>query len=126
MNTAVAEAVAEIGATFPDSTVATVEDGGGVWVVIDPVDIGPSWTPRLTTLGFHVANTYPYADVYPHFVGADVCRADGGGHIEAVTPNGSFNGQPAVQVSRRSNRWNPANDTAALKARRVLDWLRES
>jgi len=28
-------------------------------------------------------------------------------------------------VSRRSNRWDPARDTAALKLHRVLLWFRE-
>jgi hypothetical protein len=27
-------------------------------------------------------------------------------------------------VSRRSNRWNAANDTAALKLAKVIEWLR--
>ena len=31
---------------------------------------------------------------------------------------------PAIQISRRSNRWNPDRDTAALKLARVLDWIR--
>lgn len=123
MNTVIAQALAEIEVMFSSSTVTAVEDENGVWVVVDPVDIGPLWTPRLTMLGFYIANTYPYADVYPHFIGADVARAQGGGYIEAVTPNGSLNGRPAVQVSRRSHRWNPANDTAALKAQRIIDWL---
>jgi hypothetical protein len=33
--------------------------------------------------------------------------------------------RPAAQVSRRSNRWNPALDTATLKLMRVLRWFAE-
>ena len=36
---------------------------------------------------------------------------------------GPFTGA-ATMVSRKSNRWNPAQDTAALKLAKVLDWIR--
>lgn len=121
---AITEAIQEIEATFPDSDVTVKEDGAGVWVTVDPVDLGPKWTPASTTLTFHLANTYPYAEVYPHFLGADVVRTEGGGHVQAVTPNASWDEKPAVQVSRRSNKWDASRDTAAIKALRVLDWLR--
>jgi hypothetical protein len=31
--------------------------------------------------------------------------------------------RPALQLSRRSNRWSAATDTAVLKAVKVLTWL---
>ena len=124
MNAASEVAIRELVDQFPDAEVQMVEDAGGVWVTLAPVDLGPNWKPRSTWLGFHIPNTYPYADVYPHFVGADVVRSDTNGHIEAVSPNASCNGTPAVQLSRRSNRWSPTADTAALKARRIIDWMR--
>ena len=124
MNTATTEALEEIAATFPDAAVTTAEDANGTWVTIDTVDLGPRWMPNITQLTFHIATTYPYADVYPHFLGADVVRTEGG-YADAVTPGHTANGKPVVQVSRRSNNWNPATDTAALKALRVIDWLRD-
>ena len=36
----------------------------------------------------------------------------------------SFQGQPAIQVSRRSNRLNPETDTAALKLLKVVTWMK--
>lgn len=124
MNAAVTQAIEEIEVTFPDATVTIKEDAAGVWVTVDPVDLGPNWTPSSTAFTFHLASTYPYADVYPHFLGANVVRTEGGGYVEAVTPNAAWDGHPAVQVSRRSSKWNAVNDTAALKGLRVLDWLR--
>jgi hypothetical protein len=32
--------------------------------------------------------------------------------------------EPAIMLSRRSNRLNPETDTAALKLAKVLDWIR--
>lgn len=36
----------------------------------------------------------------------------------------AFEDRPAVQISRRSNRLNPATDTAVIKLHKVLAWLR--
>ncbi|MCZ7579107.1 MAG: hypothetical protein M5U18_19520 [Dehalococcoidia bacterium] len=36
----------------------------------------------------------------------------------------SFEGVPAIQISRRNNKLDPATDTAALKVAKVLEWLR--
>lgn len=35
-----------------------------------------------------------------------------------------YEGRSAIQISRRSNRLNPATDTALIKLLKVLDWLR--
>jgi hypothetical protein len=124
MNSAITEAIDEVRAAFPDTTVTCEEVAGGAWVTITPVDLGPRWTPQTSPLTFHIADAYPYADVYPHFLAPDVVRTDTGSYVEAVTPNASWNGHPALQVSRKSNKWSPAHDTAALKALRVVEWLR--
>jgi hypothetical protein len=34
-----------------------------------------------------------------------------------------WNDRQALQLSRRSNRWNPATDNAALKAEKVIKWF---
>ena len=74
-------------------------------------------------LGFHITFQYPYADVYPHFTNADLARSDGG-HLEGGFGTASFQGQPAIQISRRSNRLNPETDTAALKLLKVVTWMK--
>ena len=36
----------------------------------------------------------------------------------------TFEGRPAMQLSRRSNRLDPETDTEAIKLHKVLTWLR--
>lgn len=124
MTEEVAAAVEEIRAAFAEAAVTVRGDGdGGALVVVDPVDPGPSFVQDVTWVGFHITFQYPNADVYPHFVREDLSRRDGQPLGEATSPS-SFDGRPAVQLSRRSNRLNPAADTAALKLLKVLEWLR--
>jgi hypothetical protein len=123
----VAAAVHDIGRAFPAATVTLNPDAdGGAWVTVDPVVLGDRWAPTTTWLGFHIASTYPYADVYPHFLDASVRLADGGGLPQAVTENATFPGRAerCLQVSRRSNGWDPTKDSAANKAMKVIAWLR--
>lgn len=124
-NPAVSRAVEELRTCFPDAEVDATDTGdGGVTVTINPVELGPVYVQRDTWLRFAISFQYPYADVYPLFVRPDLTRVDGNGHGTGVT-QGSFNGEPAMQLSRRSNRLNPAVDTAALKVMKVVKWLRE-
>lgn len=119
----VADAIEEIRGTFESSTVTVKEDGeGGAYVRIDPVDPGAPYTQRETWIGFRITAQYPYADVYPLFVRPDLTRTDGAALGEGMAPN-SFDGQPAIQVSRRSNQLNPATDTAVIKVLKVLAWM---
>jgi hypothetical protein len=123
MTPPVSEAVDEIKTTFEGSDVVAREDGeGGAYVRIDPVDPGAPYAQRETWIGFRITAQYPYADVYPLFVRPDLSRNDGQPLGEGLTPN-PFDGQPAVQVSRRSNHLDPATDTAALKVLKVLRWM---
>ena len=118
------QALDEIRDAFPAAAVEVVPDGaGGGFVVVDPIDLGPHYSPSSTWLGFHISTAYPDADVYPHYI-ARVMRVDGLPHGPALQVV-EWQGREALQVSRRSNRWNPDRDNAVLKAHRVLTWLRE-
>jgi len=120
----VAEAVEEVRATFDQMKVEVREDGeGGAFVFVEPVDPGEQYEQRATWIGFRITFQYPNADVYPHFVRGDLSRRDGRalGDGTSVT---TFEGRPAVQLSRRSNHLNPESDTAVLKLLKVLQWLR--
>lgn len=124
---AIQNAIDELRHTFPETTVTYVPDGqGGAWVTIDEVPLGPAFTPSSSWMSFQITYPYPEADVYPHFVRPDMVRSDGAGHGEgfALTSFGPRN-EPAMQLSRRSNRLNPAVDTAATKAIKVLRWLEQ-
>jgi hypothetical protein len=107
---------------FPDATVEVREDADGVVVLLDPVDPGPPYVQRETWIGFRITFQYPYSDCYPHFVRGDLARADSAGPGEGMTVT-TFENRPAVQISRRSNRLNPATDTALVKLHKVLHWL---
>jgi hypothetical protein len=122
MTPEVAGAIDEIRAAFPDAAVEAREDGDGVIVIVDPVDPGPPYVQRATWIGFRITFQYPYADVYPHFLRGDLTRVDGAALGEGITAT-RFEDHSAVQVSRRSNRLNPATDTAVLKLIKVLHWL---
>lgn len=123
----IVEAIAEIRDSFAESTVTIDGDGaGGAWVVIDPVPLGPSFAQDDSWIAFLITFAYPDADVYPHFVRPDLSRIDGaalGAGFSQTT--WGLTGNPGMQLSRRSNRLNPAVDTAATKLFKVLKWLNE-
>ena len=123
MNPEVDAAVAELRTKFPGVEVTSQEDGdGGAIVTMFPIDPGPSHIQGETWLKFAINCQYPYSDVYPLFARADLTRVDGSNHGPGITV-GSFQGEPALQLSRRSNRRDPALDTAARKVARVIEWL---
>lgn len=120
----VADAIGEIEATFEGATVSIDEDGdGGAYVIVDPVDPGEPYEQDETWIGFQITFQYPFSDVYPHFVRADLRRNDGAGLVEGMSM-GSWRERQAVQISRRSNHLDPQTDTAVIKLHKVLDWLR--
>ena len=121
---AVEKAIGDLRACFPNNPLEVVPDGsGGAFIIMQAIPLGPPWAQSDTWIGFQITFQYPYADVYPHFIRPDLSRLDrkplgaGLGHAQ-------FRGQAAVQVSRRSNKLNPATDTATLKLLKVLKWLR--
>lgn len=120
----VAEAIDAIRTTFDPDRVTVREDGeGGAFVLIEGVHLGDLYQQSETWVGFRITFQYPYADVYPHYVRGDLSRKDGRPLGEA-TSRATFEDRPAVQLSRRSNRLNPAADTAVIKLMKVLEWLR--
>ena len=123
MTPEVQAAIDEIREAFPATRIDTAEDGqGGAFVTLDDVALEGPYEQTKTWIGFQITHTYPYADVYPHFVRHDLSRRDGKPLGEG-TGVGAFRSQAAIQISRRSNRLNPVTDTAALKLLKVLRWL---
>ncbi|MGO4299357.1 hypothetical protein [Leifsonia sp. RAF41] len=124
---AIEEAIGELCATFPNAAVTYEGDGvGGAWVMIDAVPLGSIYEQESSWIAFQITFPYPEADVYPLFVREDLRRKDGQPHgdgFQSVT--WGPHGRPGTQLSRRSNRLNPAIDTAATKVLKVLKWLTE-
>jgi hypothetical protein len=120
----VVTAIDELEAAYPGVAVAHREDDeGGAFVIVDLVLLGPPYVQATTWVGFHIPFNYPFADIYPHFVRGDLARLDGQALGEG-TSGGTFEGRPAIQLSRRSPRRDAGIDTAVLKLDRVLGWLR--
>ena len=124
MNPEVADAIEKIRATVQPSLVTVREDGeGGAFVIVEGTDPGPLYEQPDTWIGFRITFQYPYSDVYPHYVRGDLTRRDQQPLGEGTSP-ATFEGRPAIQLSRRSNHLNPATDTAVIKLLKVLTWLR--
>jgi hypothetical protein len=120
---AVRQAITEIEGTF-ESGVTTREDGqGGAYVIVEDAPLAGPWTQDSTWVGFHIAHTYPYADVYPHFIRGDLTRRDGQPAIGPAMSHTQFEGRQGIQLSRRSNRRDPQRETALMKLLKVLEWM---
>lgn len=121
-NPAVAAAIDAVRAQFVDHQVEVTPDGaGGANVIIHSIEVGDRYNPSSTWLGFQVNAAYPASDVYPHYLGV-VTRVDGQPHGQGVGPT-TWQERAALQLSRRSNGWNPAIDNAVLKAEKVIQWF---
>jgi hypothetical protein len=124
MKTEVVTGIDELKRQFAAATFSVREDGqGGAYVVMEPVPIGDRYRPTETWLGFHIPAQYPYADIYPVFMGADVVRAGGQSWVVPVTPGHTFEGRRALQVSRRNGAAQTNTQKAAAKILKVLDFL---
>lgn len=125
MKAGVEQALHALREAFPQAALAVEEDGaGGAYVLLEPVDLGAKFTPSSTWIGGHLPPQLPYADVYPLFIGAEVARKDRASFSAPITVGHKFRGRSALQISRRSNRLDPAVQTAAMKFQKVLHWLR--
>ena len=125
----VSAAVDELRAGFPGHEVlVTEEPQGGAHVIVDDLGLGPAYATPTSWIGFTLGFQHPLADVYPHFLRADLAYADGRPLQPPLNPGQTMPGfnRPAVMLSRRSNRWNPARDTAHLKLLRILAFLRSA
>lgn len=122
---AVEEAIAGLREAFAPSSLEAAPDGaGGAFVVLDPVPLGDTYRPGFSWYGFHLSAMLPDADVYPLYLRGDLVRTDGQPHRDTALQQVTWRGRSALQLSRRSNRRDPAIDSPARKAARVLDWFR--
>jgi hypothetical protein len=135
MKPAVEAAIADIRAGFPDHEVRVKPDSdGGAYVIIDSLEIGDSFTPHMSWLGFQITWTCPESDTYPHFIDLGV-RYVGQGETPNQYPEGNLPTSmtrnatmpgfelAAIQVSRRSNHRNAATDSPFQKLLRIIEFL---
>ncbi|GIK83306.1 MAG: hypothetical protein BroJett024_44110 [Alphaproteobacteria bacterium] len=121
---AVRRALEELERAYPDTGFSCRPDGeGGAFVMFEALPLGAPYEQSTTWMAFRIGFQYPNADVYPHYVRADLKRKDGRPLGEGMS-TATYEGRSAVQVSRRSNKLDPAVQTAVLKLEKVLAWLR--
>jgi hypothetical protein len=123
MQAQVSQAVEELKKQFASAKVDVTDDGnGGAHVLVDGIELSERFVPRHTWIAGHIPPQYPYADIYPVFIGAEVKRADGVAFQAPVTP-GNFAGRPAWQISRRNPTANRDLQPASSKFLKVLYFL---
>jgi hypothetical protein len=124
MKVEVSTSIDELKRQFSDSAFTIREDGqGGAYVVIESLSLGPRFRPDNTWMGFQIPAQYPYADIYPVFIGANTARVDGVAFSAPVTAGHNFEGRPAIQVSRRSGAAQNGLQKATAKILKILDFL---
>ena len=124
MKVEVSKGIEELKHQFNSSAFTVAEDNqGGAYVIIEHVSLGSRYNPDHTWLGFQMPAQYPYADIYPTFIGADVKRVDGRPFTPPVTPGHSFQGRSALQVSRRNGAAQTQSQKVTAKILKILDFL---
>ena len=124
MRAEVIGAIEELKNQFGGAPLTVSEDGqGGAHVIVELVPIGPRFRPDKTWMGAHITAQYPYADIYPVFIGGDVIRVDGVPFAAPITPVPNFQGRQALQISRRNNAIGSGPQTAVAKFLKILDFL---
>lgn len=124
MKVEVSASIDELRRQFAAANFIVREDNqGGAYVIIEPVTVGSKFIPPVSWLGFQIPPQYPYADIYPVFIGGNLRRADGQPFVPPVTPGHTFEGRPAIQVSRRNTVAQSGKQRASTKILKVLDFL---
>lgn len=124
MKVEVSAGIEELKRQFSTSSFAVREDGqGGAYVVMEPVTLGLKYRPAATWVGFQIPAQYPYADIYPVFIGGDVVRSDGVAFVAPVVSGHHFEGRLAIQVSRRNSAAQSGLQKVPAKILKVLDFL---
>lgn len=125
LNDSVVAAIEDLKACFPGSDVLVEPDGaGGARVAVEGIPLSETYQQKETWIAGHLVPQLPYADIYPLFVRGDLARADGRPLGSGLGAGQVFLGRSAVQASRRSNRRDPAVETASHKFLKVIEWLR--
>lgn len=125
MKLEVTQAIEELSRKFPGCALSFEDDGsGGARVLLENVAVGNKLAPGRTWLGGHITGQYPYADIYPLFMGAEVTRADGQAFAVPISSGHTFRGRAALQISRRNNQMQAIGQPAYAKFLKVIEFLK--
>lgn len=119
----VVKGIAELRGTFGTLNVRPTGDGGA-YVTVAEVALPPNLSLPHSWIGFLIPYSYDDVQVYGHFFPAELRYADGR-PLEGpgVQPGQTWEGKPAIKVSRNSPRWRSGVDSATMKVVTVLEWL---
>ena len=124
MKVEVATGIDELKRQFDPSPLTVRDDGsGGAFVIIESISLGKRYRPENTWMGFHIPAQYPYADIYPVFIGPNTARGDGVAFVAPITHGAHFEGRPAIQISRRSGAAQNGLQKATAKILKILDFM---
>ncbi len=124
MKVEISSAIEELKRQFCAATfIVREDDQGGAYVIMEPIELSRKYRPDSIWVGFQIPAQYPYADIYPVFIGGDVTRADGTTFQAPITPGHNFEGRVALQVSRRNSAAQSGFQKASTKILKVLDFL---
>lgn len=123
----VKEAIAEIAEVYGENNLEITETGdGGANVIVKNIELGDNFSPSSIWCGFSINHMYPNSDVYPHFINSDFkLPKDTDPKGLPIQYNKNWNNKSCIQISRRSKRWNPANDTALFKLQKVINYIKQ-
>ncbi len=94
MTPEVAQAIDEIAKQFTGHPLLIGDDlHGGACVIVEDLPLGPPYAADASWVGFHVTHNCPYADIYPHFMRADLSRRDHLALGEGISPGHIFRKQ---------------------------------
>src|SRR5437879_3731140 len=124
MKPEVAAAIEDLRVQFPDSVVTAIDDtAGGAYFFIENVELSDKFLPRKTWIGGRIVDGYPYADIYPIYIGSDVRRADGRPFEAPIAAGHNWQGRSALQISRANRNVQVSPQTARSKIMKVLHFL---
>lgn len=126
MMTEVENAILELKEHFKNNVFIVTEDNeGGALVIIEDVSFEERdhlYDQKSSWIGFRIHFQYPYSDIYPIFIRGDIKRKDNAPLGTGTSPT-TFEGRPAIQLSRKSNKMCAETDTALLKVLKVMTWF---
>src|SRR3954470_17165891 len=123
MQGVIADAVADLKATFEHREVVTEELADGqVWVTLTGVGIGDGWNSERIDLSVKLQTSFPDTEPYPFYTEPGLHRIDGTQYAP-VQAQVQIDDRALTQISLNKKRMRPG-ETLASRFASVIAWLR--
>jgi hypothetical protein len=121
--TSVSKGIADLACEF-GALEATPTGDGGARVTLARVALPSTLSQSHSWIGFLLPYSYDEVQVYGHFVPAELTYADGRTlQGPGLAIGQTWEGRPAIKISRNSPRWRAGIDSAVTKVIQVVAWL---